>query len=386
MSKNGKLILGVAIIIAAILLIVSNRKGGDNGGAMNNARDINVGVILPLTGDAAAYGEPALKIFNIAVQEINDAGGVNGRKLKLVVQDGMCGAAGAVNAANKLIDVEKVKVIIGGFCSSESLAVVPLAEKAKVAMYNPGSSSPALTGKSKFFMRNYPSDAAQGQGLWNYAARAGKKNVGVLVEQTDYALGVSRVFEAAAQAGGATVTHEEFAKDGTDFRSQLTKLRAANVDALLISVQTPASGERVVKQLKDLGWKPSLLLSDAFVSDTAILENNKDILEGAVFMTFGGDVTNAKAASMISKYKVTNNGAEPAFVDSYALTEYDIVYMLADALKAVGEDGEKVASYAQSFKDWDGASGKVTIGADGDRQNASFVTKMIMGGKASVMQ
>lgn len=391
MSNKNKWILG-AIIVVLLLMLVVNRnskksdESADSVDKMENVvTDYKIGVVLPLTGDAASYGEPAKQIYEIAKEEINANGGIKGGKLELVYQDGKCNGADAANAAKQLIEVEKVQALIGGFCSGESLAIVPLAESAKVAMYNATSSSPALTGKSKYFIRNYPSDDAQGKGLAEYANNMGYKNMGMLVEQTDYALGIAKVFETSFNGFNGKITREEFAKEGTDFRTQLTKLKAGNFDAMLIIAQTPTSAERITKQIRDLAWKPKLLINDVYISDDKMVEANKDILDGVVFMTFAGDITNPKAKQMIDAYKSKYN-KEPLYFDSYGLSEYDIVYMMADALKSVGYNGEKIAEFGRTFKDWDGATGKVTINQDGDRENVQFVKKTVKDGKVEIVK
>lgn len=181
-----------------------------------------------------------------------------------------------------MVNVDEVEVIIGPFCSSESLAAIPIVEEAEVAMLSPGASSPDLTGKSRFFARNYPSDSTQGKVLAETASTRGWKKVAVLQEQSDYPLGIYKAFSENFEKLGGTVVGEEFPTNTTDFRSLLTKLKGEKPDALLIDPQTPANGERVLKQLSDLGWKPALMINDAVSGDPKTIENNKTVLEGAL--------------------------------------------------------------------------------------------------------
>src|SRR6185369_16950196 len=118
------------------------------------------------------------------------------------------------------------------FCSGETIPSVPIAAQAKVLLFSGSASSPALTNASPFFFRDYPSDAAQGSVLANVAyTKKNWKKVAVIQEQTDYAAGVFGSFDTAYKALGGTSVKEEFASDGTDFRSTLTKLKAGNPDA-----------------------------------------------------------------------------------------------------------------------------------------------------------
>jgi len=326
---------------------------------------IKIGVVLPLTGEAAAYGEPGRNILQIAADKINGEGGINGQNIELIVEDGKCDGAGAANATQKLINVDKVQVIIGGFCSSESLSAVPIATQAKVALFSPGSSNPKLTGISPYFTRNCPSDSAQGEVLAGVASDKGVKKMAVIQEQTDYAVGLYGSFNTSFSAKGGVVAKEEFASNQTDLRTALTKLRSSNSDALFIIVQTPAAAERVMKQIRNLGWKPQLYVNEIVSGFSDLIAANTDLLQGAVSAEFTANTENPKFKEMLSAYK-TKYGKEPPLL-SYAQTEYDSLFILADAIRAVGNDGTKVTNWLhQNVNNWQGATGSVTIGSNGD--------------------
>lgn len=385
MNQTAKWIIGAIVVAAVITIGYSTPKSPSEQTSTVSAGTIKIGFIAPLTGDGAVYGEPGRNITALAVEEINKAGGINGRQIEMIYEDGKCNGKDAANAAQKLVNVDEVKIIIGGFCSSESLASLPIAEKNKVVLFSPGSSSPDLTGRSLYFFRDYPSDAAQGrilaEAVYN---KKGWKNVVVMQEQTDYALGVYKTFSANFEKlGGSKVVKEEFPSNATDFRSMLVKLKALKPDALFIATQTPAVGERIMKQLKDLKWNPALLIDDAIAGDPKTIENNEAILEGALTAEFGVDLANPKFKHAMQAYK-DKYGAEPPF-QSYAQTEYDAVYIIRDAIAAVGYDGEKIANWSRTIKDWDGASGKVTIGQDGDRVSGHRL-EIVKNGKVEVYQ
>ena len=340
-----------------------------------------IGFILPLTGDAAAYGEPGRNIYALAIEEINKSGGVNGKQLEAIYEDGKCSGKDAANAMQKLANVDKVQIVIGGFCSGESLAAIPIAETAKVALFSPGSSSPDLTGKSPYFFRNYPSDATQGRVLAELAYNVKKwKKVAVIQEQSDYALGNYKAFSENFNKLGGTTVKEEFPSDTTDFKTILTKLKNQNPEALFVDPQTPANTERILKQLSDLKWKPALLMNDISI-DMKLVEGNKAILEGAFAAEFGVDPTNPKFARMAEVYKSKHVTDVP--FPSYAQTEYDAVFLIADAIKAVGYGGEKIAAWSRTVKDWSGASGNTTIEQTGDRAGG-HVPKVIKDGKVEL--
>ena len=347
------------------------------------AEPIKVGFMGPLSGDAAAYGEPMRNIVDIAITEINAAGGVNGAQLIPIYEDAKCNGKDATAAAQKLTNVDGVKIILGGFCSSESLAGIPVVEAGQIALFSPASSSPDLTGKSRFFSRDYPSDATQGKVLADAAYNVKKwKNVVMIQEQLDYPLGIYNAFSSAfEQLGGKKVVKEEFPTSATDFRSILSKLKAMKPDAIFVNAQTPAAASRILKQIGDLKWKVGVIVNDVVAGDTKTLDANKTILEGALAAEFGTDANNAKFQNLLASYKA-KYGVDMPF-QSYGQTEYDAVYILRDALMAVGNDGAKIADWLKTVNNWQGASGSVTIGADGDRVGG-HVLKVIKDGKVEL--
>ena len=253
MKRKNVILVAVLIGILVIIGIVSYAGSSSNTSAEGF---IKVGFIAPLTGDAAVYGEPARNVTQLAINEINANGGINGRQLQLIAEDGKCNGESAASAAQKLVNVDKVQFIIGGFCSGESLAAEPITTAANVFLFSSGSSSPDLTGKSPLFARDFPSDATQGKVLADLSANDKKwKKVAVIQEQTDYAVGLDKSFnDNFSSLGGATVK-QEFSTGTTDFRSLLTQLKSQNPDALLIDVQTPANAQIIFKQMADLKWK-----------------------------------------------------------------------------------------------------------------------------------
>lgn len=365
----------VLLIILGGLFLISSREEFAEG-------PIKIGFIGPLTGDGAVLGEPGRNMVQMAVDEINAAGGVKGHMLEVIYEDGKCSGKDAASAMQKLATVDKVKIAIGGFCSSESIAAVPIAAQHKVVLFSPASSSPDLTNSSRFFFRDYPSDATQGVVLadLSYNQKSWRK-VAVIQEQLDYPAGLYKAFSSQFEKLGGRVVKQEFPTTANDFRSLLTKLRSESPDALFIDAQTPASGSRVMKQLSESGWKIPLLISDSISGDPKTVEESKAILEGALAAEFGIDPSNQKFQQMIANFK-QKFGSEPPF-QSYAQTEYDAVYIVRDGLLAAGYDAEKFAEWSRTIKDWRGASGSVTIGESGDRASG-HVPKVIRDGKVEL--
>ncbi|MFA6269497.1 MAG: ABC transporter substrate-binding protein, partial [archaeon] len=189
---NKKILTGgvIALIVLAIIAIgfnVTQINGNFTAGAKET---IKIGYLGPLTGDMASIGEGQLKAVLLAVDEINSKGGINGAKIELIAEDGTCDGKAAITAMTKLVEVDNVKYVVGGQCSSETIAAAPLAEKNKVLLLSPLSSNPNITTMGDYIFRNYPSDSYQGKIAAEYVANTMHlKKAAILSCLSDYCVG-----------------------------------------------------------------------------------------------------------------------------------------------------------------------------------------------------
>jgi len=226
--------------------------------------------------------------------------------------------------------------------------------------------------------RNFPSDASQGSLDAETANKKGFKKVAFIQEQTDYAVGIFQAFDARFKELGGSTIKEEFATNATDFKTQLTKLKAENPDALFIDPQTSAALARILKQMTDLGWKPQIFINEATAGDSKVIAENKALLEGAYGAEFSVDPSNTKFQHLLSAYK--QKFGKDLEYQSYGQTEYDLVYLIKDGIEKVGYDGQKLADWSRTVKDWQGASGTITIKPDGDRESG-YSSEIVKDGK-----
>lgn len=373
MIRSWKLI-APAIFTVALAGCVALEEAGEG-------EPLKVGALAPLSGDGADYGLPLQEVAKIALEEINADGGVTvsdvKRKLEFVWEDGGCNSDIANRAATKLITVDKVKVILGGFCSSETLAASPLAEQNKVVLLSPGSSSPKITEAGDFVFRNYPSDNTQGKVLGEYATKKGFKKVGMLVEAQPYTEGIRDAFKANFEKEGQTVLAESYLSDASDFKSQITKLKGEGVDAYFINPQTPAKGDLIVKQMQELGVTGPFMLNDVAVGFADFVTKYKDTLEGAVGAEATYDRANPGIAKLQETYK-SRTGKDLPYL-TYMAPTYDGVYIIKEALESVGEDSEKIKNYLYGLKDRKGLAGSLTMDANGDPLTG-HVLRVVKGG------
>lgn len=360
----------MVIIVIVIIIAVS-------GGKETESAPIKIGFIGPLTGDASAFGEPIMNGLKMAEKEINDAAGTDGQKIQIIYEDGKCSGTDATSAVQKLINIDKVKFIIGGICSGELLSFGPVAEQAHVLVISPGATNPSISQLGDYIFRNVPSDALRGTALANYAAKSYKK-VAVISEQSDYAQGIEKTFLAQASTTGLTiVANEDFAPTANDFRTLVSKIKQSAPEIILLNPQTPANLVKIAKQIRDLGIKAPIITSE--FNDPTVL-NAGAATEGIVISVAPGLAANGKAAQLLSNYK-TMFGKDAAY-PFYVGAAYDGLHMYLDGIKQFGEDPTKVKDYLYSLKDYDGTIGKYSFDKDGELVGIGFIFQKITDGKA----
>ena len=375
-SKTGWWIVGIIVVIVLIGWGVSRNSA--------SANTIKIGFIGPLTGDAATYGEPFQKTIELAVSQINAAGGVNGKQIDMIYEDDQCTGVSAASAVQKLANIDGVQAIIGSECSSAVLAAVPVAAQAKVVIFNPGASSPKLTGISLYEARDYPSDAAQGQTTADIAYhKEGYRTIAFIQEQTDYAQGIYDAFSKAFTGYGGTVINESFPSDATDFRSILTDLKAKRPDALFIDTQASPATNRIMEQLAQLGWNPPLILNDTTMGDPETLKTYASQFQGAIGAEFIPDASDTDYQAFVQAYQ-QQYGEAPMY-QNYMVCAYDMMHLLVQGITAVGYNGTALANWIRTVHDWKGASGVLSIGQDGDRIGG-FTAEIIKNGVKSKLQ
>ncbi|MBI2655337.1 ABC transporter substrate-binding protein [Candidatus Woesearchaeota archaeon] len=386
MKKTILAILTLFILIMSACQ-VQQQAQQPTGGEVKPAQaqgTYKIGVMYPLTGDGAAYGLPIQRTTKIAIDEINAQGGVNGRKLEVIYEDSKCNPKDGNAAAQKLVNLDKVKVIIGGVCSGETLGAAPITEAAKVVLISPSATNPDITNAGDFVFRLAPSDAFAGVVASNYAFNDLKaKKAAVISETTDYAQGLRKVFkENFAKLGGEIVADETFNPEDTDFRTQVTKAKASNPDVIYLVPQTVPKGILLVKQVKEAGVTKQLLTPEVLLGRNTIAENAAD-LEGLIGVEQKFDDKAPKAAAVLGKYKQQAN--EEAPFPFYMSAAYDAVYLVSDAIAKNGYDGEKIRDYLYAVDGYEGAGGKVTIDGKGDVV-MDFSVKQVKSGELVILK
>ena len=341
-----------AVLVGLIAVVVSALVacGGDGGD-----EPFRIGVMESLTGPGETYGTVANQAKQLAVDEINAAGGIDGRMIELVVEDSKCNAQDAITAYNKLTDVEGVKIILGTSCSGAMLGAAPLAEDEGVILFSGLATNPDIAEAGDYIFRTSMSDAQLGIDTGNLLWADGIRTLATINESTDYAEGVRR--ESVAQfekRGGTIVGEERYPTDTTDFRSQLTKLFNENPDALHVAAQAEFAGGTIVKQARELGFEGPIY-SDVVVVGATALEIAGDAATGLKAVTADLDPANNKAQEVLKNFR---EKYDYVTLPWYLGSAYDDVYITAECLKETGDDQD-----ADGFRDcmygitWSGAIG-----------------------------
>lgn len=338
---------------------------------------IKIGAILPLTGGIAEYGERCKKGIDLAVEEINKQGGINGKTVEVIYEDSKGVAKEGVSATQKLINIDKVKSIIGAVASSVSLAIERITTQNEVILISPASSSPKLTGISPFFFRTWPSDVLEASVIADFAYKKLRiKKVVIIYVNNDYGIGLKEEFKKTfTNFGGKVLLVEGYPQDSKEFRSILTKVKAKKPQAIYLAGYHKEMAF-ATKQIREMKIK-SQILGDADYGIEELLTITKEASEGAIYATPTYDPKKGTksmlefADSFKQKY-----GKEPSIFEANA---YDAMGILSSAIKSSGYESRNISDYISKLKNYDGASGSITF-EKGDVKKAIAI-KIIKGGK-----
>ncbi len=376
----NKKLIGTLLTIGLGLVVLGvgcqNAVPNNSSQTTTNKTPIKIGFIGPLSGDAAEYGQPIKNSVALAAEQINASGGINGRPLQILYEDGACNGQQAAAAAQKLVNIDAVKFIIGGVCSGETLAMAPITNAAQVLSISPASTNPSITNAGDYVFRNIPSDADSGLKLAELAAKY--PTVAIISEETDYNQAIKQVFQKNYH--GQIVADENYAQDSRDFRTNLTKIEAANPTAIIINAQTGSTGGLILKEIKQMRINVPILGNMAMVSSEA-LTIAKNEAEGVVAVDAPTLNENSpKAKSYLNDY-VKQYGSKPSY-EIYGGAAYDDVELLAQAIRSVGMNSSAVRDYLYQLPNYDGVIGNYHFDHNGDLVGLEFQVKKIVNGQA----
>lgn len=363
MKKFAKLLS----VLAAGALFAGVMSGCGSDSKSSSGDTIKIGGVLEMTGGSASFGISSKNGIDLALKQINEKGVLGGKKLELVVADTKSEASEATNAMQKVISQDKVVAVIGPNQSSAVLASCAINNGSKVAAITPMGTNPDITvdpASSKIREYNFRAcfiDPFQGTVMANFATNElGVKRAAVLIDNTsDYAKGLAAFFEQNFEKkGGSVVIEEAYLQKDTDFKSTLTKIKAANPDFIYIPGYYQEVG-LIVKQARELGLDVPMAGGDGWDSAKLPEIAGKQALNNTYFSSlYSPDDASDLNKNFVAEYEK----AYKTRPDVFAALAYDSALLIAKAIEdCKSADPVKIAAAMAKISGFKGVSGEVTF-------------------------
>lgn len=360
-TKTLWIVLTVVAVIAAILLL-RNPTPPSNGGSPG-PQVVQLGAVLPLTGEVASYGTGSKEGVEFAVEEANKAQ----RKYQFAVafEDSKGDPKTALSALQNLLATKKPVALVGENTSSATLAMVPVIDAAKIVLVSPSASAPSLSGKSRYFFRVFPSDTEEGDFMVGVIKeRVPDAKVCVVYVNNDYGVGLKEVFVSRAKERGVAVLDTfGYEKGATDFRPILAKVKALKPNAVYIPSYYQ-DGAALLKQARELGIMVSFWGATAD-EDPQLLSIAGQAAEGfyyPVAAAYDAKSSDAHVKAFVTNFQASR-GKEPGLL---AALGYDSVKLILDGIVAKGPTSEAVREFISSQRSYLGVSGTMTFDEKGE--------------------
>ncbi|HHZ13357.1 MAG: ABC transporter substrate-binding protein [Caldicoprobacterales bacterium] len=353
------------LLIALSVLLVTALFIGCTGPGAGSDDEIRIGVNYELSGGVATYGQSSVDGIELAIKQVNEAGGIDGKKITLIKYDNKSEPQEATTLANKLIEQDKVVAILGPATSGSFMSQIPVAEKAKVPVASGSATADEVTvdesGVKEYAFRICFNDSYQGTGMANYALNnlSKKKAVIIMDNSSDYGKGLAENFEKTFTEGGGTiVAKESFVKGDTDFNAILTSIKSEDFDVIFLPGYYEEAG-LIIKQARDLGIDVPILGADGFDSPDLVKLAGEEALNDIYFSNHYSSLDkDPLVVQFIEDFK-EEYGREP---DAFNALGYDLAMFVVDGLKRAGKvDREALKDALASTEDFAGVTGSFSI-------------------------
>ena len=338
-----------SFVMAALLALTSCGAKETN--------EIKIGGIFPLSGAVAVYGVECKNGIDLAIEEINAAGGINGKNVVLISEDDEGNPDKTVNAYQKLTSKDGAKIIIGSLTSGCTQAITNRAQAQKVVQIAPAATAPAITDAGDYIFRACFIDPFQGRVGGKFSAETLNAKTAAILYDTgnDYSVGLTENFEAAfTQAGGKIVAKEAYTTNDKDFNAQLTKIKSANPDVVYLPDYYNVVA-LIAKQLRAQGIEAPIVGADGW--DGVLGNSSAEVLNGFYSNHYATDSTDPAVQAFVKKF----NDKYSKDPNSFAALGYDSVYILKDAIIKAGSDDATAVKEALKATNGDYVTGHLTF-------------------------
>jgi branched-chain amino acid transport system substrate-binding protein len=360
---------GLLAAVAGVALVTGCTKPAGEGAAAT----IKFGEFASLTGSEAAFGQSSHKGTQLAIDELNAAGGLLGKQVELITEDNRSTAGESVTIAKKLITRDKVVALLGEVASGRSLEAAPIAQASQIPMVSPSSTNPKVTETGDYIFRVCFIDPFQGRLLASFAQGTLKAKKAAIFSDVSapYSVGLAQYFrEAFLAAGGQIVADEKYSRGDKDFSAQLTAIKGKQPDAILVPGYYQEAG-LIVRQARQLGIKVPLIGGDGWEAPQLLQLAGAEALQGTYYSThFSSESTEPLAQKFVAAYMAKYNETP----DAMAALGYDSAMVLADAIKRAGTtEGPKVRDALAATRDFPGATGLTTLNEKRDATKPAVI-------------
>ncbi len=352
--KKFLAVMSVVLLMATLFVSCSKSE--------SSSEEIKVGFVGPLTGDYANYGTLCKQSVEMAIEEINAKGGVSGKQIKLYAEDSEGDSQKALAATEKLSSSDKVCAIIGPILTGETFSVAERVQQEGLVIITPSASHKDITAIGDYIWRTTPSDGLQGVVAGKYWSQVlGYKKLAVLYAKNDYSQGLyESMAESFKEEGGEIVATETFMVGDKDFKTQLTKLKNTDAEAIYIPDYTTEMAQ-ILEQASQLQVNKPFLSGDGFLSEE-IYTLAGQYTDGVVY-TASAQVEESNSAKEFKEKYTAKYGVGP---DSFATNAYDATYILASVIEKVGTDRKAIKEGMKEVKDFVGVNGVINFDEQGD--------------------
>lgn len=380
--------LTAALMLALLIACGTSRDPAAERAARagSSTGEIVIGAAGPFTGDLAQFGQSMLNGINLAVDEINAAGGVlGGRKLRIETGDDQAKVNEGTLVAQRFAGNPDIVAVVGHFNSGVSITASAIYEKSGILQITPASTNPKLTAQGfNLIFRNLPNDDENGRQLADFAGRKGFRRMAIYFANNAYGKGLADVFEARAKELGIEIVDRQAydPERDEDFRPVLTGWKSQNLDAVCISGENP-KGAVMISQAREIGLKVPFMGGDGIASPE-LWEIGGAAADGTFVTSYfhPGDPRPEVAAFNEAYQKRYNR-----LPDVWAAQSYDAVKAIVAAIeKGQSAAPPSIANALRSFADWQGVTGAHTFDANGDVVGKKVIVTVVRGGKFDLYQ
>ncbi|HEX3037453.1 MAG TPA: ABC transporter substrate-binding protein [Oscillospiraceae bacterium] len=366
-----KRILAVLLAVAMIASVTTGCASKKNAA---QTTQITIGGLAPLTGDVSVYGIATNNGIKLAVDEINAAGGLLGKKVNYVCYDEKGDATEALNAYNKLVNNDHMVALVGDVTSKPTLAVAQRAAKDKIPMITATATAENVTAAGTNVFRTCFIDPFQGELMASYASKKLNAKTAAIIYNIsdDYSKGLMEAFTASAkQLGLNVVATEGYPKNTVDFSAQLTNIKNKKPDVLFLPVYYQDVA-LIAGKAKDLGLTSKLLGADGWDGVVDKIDKSKmDAINGSYFCSqYSSESTDATMVAFLQKYKATYNQD----ANQFSVLGYDAMKMMAQAITKAGNTDSATITKAMAAIDFTGLTGHITFDAKRNPIKSAAIT------------